>query len=117
MAKSVSGKYVREFLAARPDKVVEHGRKVGVAPNDLFKNIKGRGRLHPQNVALFKRLTRGKYVYEVGVNDLKRVTLTHKGRKFTVDTADIRKFAGVEGKRGRLSNKAKAAFAETLVSN
>ncbi len=116
-AKIVSGKFVRKYLAERPEKVVEHGRKVkGVSPNDLFRNIKGRGRLHPENIALFKRLTRGKYAYGVGTNDLKRVTLTGpKGRKFVVDTADLRTFAGAEGKRGRISNKAKAEFVKTLV--
>ena len=116
-AKTVSGKFVRKFLADRPEKVVEHGRKVeGINPGDLFKNIRGRGRLHPENVRLFKTLAKGKYVYEVGTSDLKRVTLVGpKGRKFVVDTADLRKFAGAEGKRGRLSNKAKAEFVKTLV--
>lgn len=118
-AKVVSGKYVREFLKARTDKVVEHGKKVeGVTPNDLFKNINGRGRLHPENIVLFKRLTKGKYAYGVGVNDSKRVTLKGpKGKTYTVDAADIRKFAGAEGKRGRLSNEAKAEFVKTLVSS
>lgn len=116
-AKTVSGKFVRKYLNERPEKVVEHGRKTdGVTPNDLFRNLKGRGRLHPENVRLFRSLVKGKYVYEVGTNDLKRVTLIGpKGRKFVVDAADIRKFAGVEGKRGRLSNEAKAEFVKTLV--
>lgn len=118
-AKTVSGKFVREYLAARPEKVVEHGRKVeGVSPNDLFKNIKGRGRLHPEVLALFRKLVKGKYKYEVGTSDLTRVTLTGKnGRKYTVDTSLVRKFAGTEGKRGRLSNKAKADFAAKMDEN
>lgn len=118
-AKIVSGKFVREYLNARPEKVVEHGRKVeGVTPNDLFRNIKGRGRLHPQNILLFKRLTKGKYAYGVGVNDAKRLTLTGpKGRKFVVDTSAVRKFAGAEGKRGRISNEAKAEFVKALGEN
>jgi hypothetical protein len=116
-ARTVSGKFVRKYLAERPEKVVEHGKKVeGITPNDLFRNLKGRGRLHPENIRLFKSLVKGKYVYEVGTSDLKRVELIGpKGRKFVVNASDIRKFAGVEGKRGRLSNKAKAEYTATLV--
>lgn len=116
-AKVVSGKFVRQYLSERADKVVEHGKKVeGITPNDLFKNLKGRGRLHPENIALFKRLVKGKYAYTVGTSDLKRVTLKGpKGKLFTVDTADIRKFAGTEGKRGRLSNKAKTEYVNKVL--
>lgn len=105
--KTVSAKEVREFIKGNPELIKDE---------TLWVNVNGRGRLHAEVVKAFTKAKRSKVKYEVGTFDNQQTTLIGpKGRKFVVLNSDLRKFAGTEGKRGRISAAVKAEFVKTLV--
>lgn len=106
--KTVSAKEVRSFIKANPELITDE---------TLWVNVNGRGRLHADVIKAFNKAKRSKVKYEVGTFDNQRTTLTGaKGRKFVVLNSDLRKFAGLEGRRGRISAAVKAEFVKTLAS-
>lgn len=104
--KEVSAKEVRTFMKDNPELIKDE---------TLWVNINGRGRLHADVIKAFNKAKRSKVKYVVGTFDNRRTVLTGaKGRKFYVLNSDLRKFAGLEGRRGRISAEVKAAYVATL---
>jgi hypothetical protein len=103
---TVSAKTVREFFTENPELVKDE---------TLWVNINGRGRLNAELVKAFNRAKRNKITYAVGTFDNKRTVLVGaKGRKFVVLNSDLREFAGLTGKRGRIPAAVKEAYVATL---
>lgn len=104
--KTVSAKEVRAFIKENPELIKDE---------TLWVNINGRGRLHTEVVKAFNRAKRSKVKYEVGTFDNRRTVLVgERGRKFVVLNTELREFAGLVGKRGRISAAVKAEFVKTL---